>query len=620
MEVRSKFRYDINALRSIAVLGVVLFHYKVPFFEGGFTGVDIFFVISGYLMTNIILTSLDNSKFNLIGFYNRRGLRILPALLFVILSVVLISFFIYLPADFQQVSKNAAASVLFYSNILYSQIAYFDVSSDNNIFLHTWSLSVEWQFYLILPVLLMVLHKIFKSSRKKILFFLLSCTILIFCLSCVISHYSPEKAFYFLPTRSWEMLAGSIAFLVEDKISNKIRRFTALIGYITLAICLTCLSETMLWPGLYTLIPVLGTFLIIVSNYDFAILRSSGIEMTGKISYSLYLWHWPVIVIANYRGIQLDAISILCYIIISFVLSYFTYKYIENYKNVTTKHVVLATLTLAAISYVLTYNNINKYLFTKETLEIANYKKNHSKEQSRQFSDGVCFSFTTSSGKFNGFNKEKCLYIDENKRNYILLGDSHAAHISQSVKEIIEDENIHIMQASVSGCVAVYKPHGLEYCTQLINFMYTDFIPKNAENIDGIILSSNWENELKNKDLISDIEGTIRYLEKLHIPVILLGQNETFIIPYPSIAAREHELNKSVSDKFITASSKETNALLLKKFKSNYINIFNNGTYKKLSDSNIPYMVDQNHYTKYGADCVVREILNKPQLKAFFKL
>jgi peptidoglycan/LPS O-acetylase OafA/YrhL len=186
-KITKNFRYDINALRAIAVLGVVFFHFNVQYFEGGFSGVDIFFVISGYLMTKIVINGLATDKFSILDFYYKRVQRIVPALMGLILIVVSVTFFFYLPVDYREVTKNGTASLLFYSNILYANRDYFDASSDNNIFLHTWSLSVEWQFYLLLPIILYLLNKIFKNDKRKFLIVFISVTALIFMFSAYMS-------------------------------------------------------------------------------------------------------------------------------------------------------------------------------------------------------------------------------------------------------------------------------------------------------------------------------------------------------------------------------------------------------------------------------------------------
>src|SRR4051812_13526812 len=170
---KANFRYDINVLRAFAILGVMFFHYKVPLFQGGFSGVDIFFVISGYLMSRIIINSIDRREFSFKDYLGKRLKRIVPALLFLIFVLAIVGFFLYLPEDYKINQKNATSSLLFFSNISYFLNSnYFDPSSDTNILLHTWSLSVEWQFYLIYPFFLLLLYRLIKNRRLLLLFFI----------------------------------------------------------------------------------------------------------------------------------------------------------------------------------------------------------------------------------------------------------------------------------------------------------------------------------------------------------------------------------------------------------------------------------------------------------------
>lgn len=346
---KSVFRTDINALRAVAVIGIILFHYKVPYFDGGFCGVDIFFVISGYLMTKIIITGLVKDTFSLAEFYSRRVQRIIPALLFLVCILIAVTFAFYPPAEFAPFIKCAVASVLFYSNMLYQTSNYFDALSDTNMFLHTWTLSVEWQFYLILPLLLMFLNRFFEKDKVKFLLLFIAAALVIFVAATVLTWYKPTHAFYMLPARSWEMLIGGIAFLAEDFVGRRGSRLLAFIGYAVLAICMAGLTMAMKWPGIYTLVPVLATFMIILSNdQSLPFLNSRIIQFIGKISYSFYLWHWPVYAIAVYWGTVLTPMSVIGMILVSLIMASISFKYVESIRFETSKKVLIATVFSAA--------------------------------------------------------------------------------------------------------------------------------------------------------------------------------------------------------------------------------------------------------------------------------
>jgi len=270
----TKFRYDINALRAIAVLSVLFFHLRMPFFSGGFAGVDVFFVISGYLMSRIIFDGIDNNNLSVFDFWGKRIKRIVPALLVMVLIVSITGFFFYLPNEYKANEGNATSSLLFFSNISYwKHSGYFDSASENNIFLHTWSLSVEWQFYLIYPLVLWVISKIFKA-KKQLTIFIAVATLLLCCLSIFWTYRSATASFYLLPMRTWEMLVGGLALLTERRVTIKNKNLL-IASYIIILLSTILLNNKLLWPGVFTIIPIVATFMVLVANQnDYAILKN----------------------------------------------------------------------------------------------------------------------------------------------------------------------------------------------------------------------------------------------------------------------------------------------------------------------------------------------------------
>jgi len=449
--INKNFRYDINALRAIAVLGVVFFHYHVPYFEGGFCGVDIFFVISGYLMSRIIINGIGKGDFSLLDFYARRAKRIVPALLVLVAAISCICFFFYFPEDYKVNEGNAASSLLFLSNIYYMlHSGYFDAGAESNLFLHTWSLSVEWQFYLIYPVILVLIFKYVRIKQLNKYYFLVL-TLLIGLASIYFTKRHPTESFYLLPSRSWEMLFGGAAFLFEDKFRNlKYKNWLAVAGYFVLLLSLIFMPATAYWPGKYTIIPVFATFLIIAANSSWvSIIGTRLLQFTGSISYSVYLWHWPLYVIGLYLGFKQGWTSIVVLIILSFGMGYLSFKYIESKKIIKGNILWILVISLFVTTGSLSYFNSNGFLFKKQTLIVANYAKNYTEAQNQQFSDGTCFIH--GDGNLKNFDKQACLQIDENKKNILLIGDSHAAQFAQSFRETMVKRNINLIQATSSG-------------------------------------------------------------------------------------------------------------------------------------------------------------------------
>jgi len=613
---RSDFRHDINALRAIAVLGVVLFHYKVPYFDGGFAGVDIFFVISGYLMTKIITKSLLEGNFSLSNFYSRRATRILPALIFLVLVITCIGYFIYLPIGFKELTKNAAASVAFISNFVYYKRDYFDASSDTNMFLHTWSLSVEWQFYMLLPLLFMLLNHFWRITRRGLGIVLFAATIILFIFSVVAQKIWPNASFYLFPTRSWEMLAGGVAFLSEGYFKQLKTKSYVVLGYLGLFLSLTLLHAQLPWPGFWTLAPVLSTFIIIVGNENKpVIIQNPVVQFIGNISYSFYLWHWPVYVMGGYLGFVENSISTIALIALSGCLALISYKYVESQMANNIRLVLVAACIAIAFPLGLSFIIKNNFLFSNDSLRISQYGETHLKERESQFNASNCFT----SSIYSNYNKAQCLKIVDGKQNYLLLGDSHSAHLSQSLRNSFDALGINLNQASSSGCMPLLNQGGQKRCTELMDYIFFEYLPQNANVLNGVIISANWIDS-KNQNLIEDLKTTTEYLTKLGIRYILIGQNETYLLPYPIIAAREYEERIKFSEKFLNVKSRKVNELLKSSFGKYYIDIYQLSLIPKLSKDKAPYMFDENHFTKYGADLVSNVILQRKQFKDFLNL
>ena len=306
-----QFRHDINALRALAVTAVVLFHYKVDFVPGGFVGVDIFFVISGYLMTSIITGKLAKSNFSIWDFYYDRAKRIVPGLLGMCFILLAAGYVLLEPATYHYLGSTSIAALLFFSNFrFWEATGYFDPSSDTKWLLHTWSLSVEWQFYLLYPVLLIGLYKFERTRRSLVpilglLAFLSVLLCIWYSLEIPIPFFDlkPQKvsAFYLLPQRAWELLAGGIVALQFRNNQQKNSRILLASGFLFIALSVFFYDKNTPWPSYWALLPVIGTCLVIAANRADALpFKNKILQTIGTWSYSTYLWHWPIAVAAVY--------------------------------------------------------------------------------------------------------------------------------------------------------------------------------------------------------------------------------------------------------------------------------------------------------------------------------
>ncbi|MFC3121271.1 acyltransferase family protein [Agaribacter flavus] len=324
------FRYDINGLRAVAVLAVVIFHFNPTWLPGGFAGVDVFFVISGFLMTSIVFRGLEKNSFSIFKFYVARANRIIPALVLLCFVLTIYGWFFLTPTDYNVLGKHIAGSVSFLSNIVYwTESGYFAAAAYEKWLLHTWSLSVEWQFYVIYPIVLLLLAKVFNLNTARLL--ILIGMIFGFILSAYAAPIWPEHSYFLLPTRAWEMMAGGVAYLYPvSTLKNRSKVLFELLGVFLIVVSYFIVSERDPWPGYMALIPVLGTYLVIVANRQNSPLTNNVVfQKIGSWSYSIYLWHWPIVVAGYYYGIE----NWWVYgIPLSVIIGFSSYKYVESFR------------------------------------------------------------------------------------------------------------------------------------------------------------------------------------------------------------------------------------------------------------------------------------------------
>ena len=328
-----KYRPEIDGLRAVAVLPVILFHAGFGYFSGGYVGVDIFFVISGYLITTILINELDAGKFSIARFYERRARRILPALLLVMLVCLPAAWFIMLPAQLEELGWNAMAVSLFVSNIaLWLNTDYFAASAELNPLLHTWSLAVEEQFYIFFPLLLWAMWR--TGGRRPFLTVVLG-TVLSFLLSEWGWRNAPDASFYLLPFRAWELGIGSIcAFLLKERPTRN-NNSLAFIGLGLIAYSIFAYSNETPFPSVWALAPVLGSALIILyCTHDSLLGRALAwkpVVSIGLISYSAYLWHQPLFAFTRLSMPTQPSAGFMATLSIATLgLAYLTWRFVEN--------------------------------------------------------------------------------------------------------------------------------------------------------------------------------------------------------------------------------------------------------------------------------------------------
>lgn len=329
LEKKNSFRNDINGLRAISVIAVTLYHFNEHWLPGGFAGVDVFFVISGYLMTKIIFSRVNEDRFSLIEFYYDRARRIVPALIVLCLALSIFGWLVLTPTELAGLGYHVAGSLLFLSNIQYwLEAGYFDLSSHGKWLLHTWSLSVEWQFYLIYPVLIAFL-KNRTLIQKQVIISILALFSFVACAYLSVSQ--SEANFFLFFTRAWEMLLGGLVVLYDFRVKHKYSRGMEILGVSLIGISFFFMSKSNLWPGLLTLFPVIGTVIVLVVNRNDSKITSNFLfRPIGLASYSIYLWHWPLVVLLYRQNVNGSVPWILAGISASLVLGFISYYVVER--------------------------------------------------------------------------------------------------------------------------------------------------------------------------------------------------------------------------------------------------------------------------------------------------
>lgn len=338
-----KYRPEIDGLRALAVIPVILFHAGFGLFSGGFIGVDVFFVISGYLITTILVADIENNRFDLLNFYDRRARRILPALFFVMLLCVPVAWVLMLPEPLENFGQSVVSTVLFSNNILlWLTSGYWDLLSEFKPLLHTWSLAVEEQFYIVFPVLL------FFAWRFGVRFVVVAIGVIALT-SLLLSEmiwrnidtlksFGWENAsagsFYLAPTRAWELLAGAIAAFHIRKQGVKSVNTLSLLGLMAILFSVMVYDRATPFPGIYGLLPVLGTVLLVLyGGKDTVVAKILSTKIfvgLGLISYSAYLWHQPLFAFARtYSVTEPSTLTYSIVILLSIGMAYVSWRYIE---------------------------------------------------------------------------------------------------------------------------------------------------------------------------------------------------------------------------------------------------------------------------------------------------
>lgn len=616
----AKYRPDIDGLRAVAVLPVLFYHLGISLAPGGFVGVDVFFVISGYLITSLISAEMHQGTYSITNFYVRRARRIFPAL-FVMCAVTALFVLLFgLPSDAKRFSSALAAATLFGSNIYFYLTAdYFAAAAETQPLLHTWSLAVEEQFYIFFPLILLLVRRYFGQRERLIM---VALALLSLGASIWLVRADQAGAFYLLQSRAWELLLGGLLALgVFPAIQSRLLAgVLGLVGLALIAGSVLLYREDMPFPGLAALAPCIGAALLIQTGKDASLLTAQALSLgpvrfIGLISYSLYLWHWPVAVISRYVAfwygwdpdLKLHKLAVLA---LSFAAAILSWYFVERpfrqrpYRLGSTailsaSAATMALLVVAAgVVYPLSQRFWQMPRSAERVLATLDYRPTNAKRS--------CF-LGPKNNDFRYFNQAGCLGMSDTKENWLLIGDSQAADLWAGLSGV--NPEINLMQGTASGCKPLLDLKGERRCTDLMRFLFADFIPKHR--FDVILLSARW-----GSGNIADVRATANALKPYAKRVVVVGPHVEYKLDLPwLVAASMLKGDPSVVDSARLARQEQIDLLFADRLRRDgigYVSLYAalcpERRCQVTDKDGLPLAFDYGHLTASGSTLVAQRI------------
>lgn len=635
---KSYYQPEIDSLRFISVIPVIFFHLDLNVFKGGFLGVDIFFVISGYLISKIIINDLVKKKFSLKKFYLRRARRILPALLLTILFTLVLSFIFFFPEEHKYLNKTVISSIFFFSNFFFFKTTdYFNDLTDQSPLLHTWSLSVEEQFYILYPFFLIFFLKKFKIQKLKFFF------IIIFLISLLLASYfsinHKDGSFFLTPFRIFEIVLGCLLYVynpylkINTKNKNLASNIICICSLLSILFSFILFSKNSLLPSYLTLIPILSTCFLIInlkycSPFFYNFFTNKFFILGGKISYSLYLIHFPLIIFFVYDK---SLLNIIFFFSILIFLSFLSWKFIENpmrNKNyINDKYFIKILSSSILFLFILMFlinigskNKINyKFLSLinsdKENnlyLQINKVKNQTLKIKNIDFKNCIIATIDLDEKFINEYKKCK----NKHQKLYLFLGDSHAHDLFYSFQKVTKEK--FIVGFLPQGCRPALE---FDKCKSKYK-AYKNFINMEKENIKNVFFTQSGSKFLKDLAILpiekKIVNKTFEYLNSLNLgdkllwigpniePNITLNYKAIRIILNKKIDLYENKFVKDV-DKYLLKKSHLNNINYLSRISLMEYDSKNNFFY----NGNLTYR-DNDHWSEFGLDYFGKKIfLNK---------
>jgi peptidoglycan/LPS O-acetylase OafA/YrhL len=614
-------RRDIDGLRALAVLPVVAFHANIHFISGGFVGVDVFFVISGFLITQLLHGDICAGRFSLAHFYERRIRRIAPALLAVLLAVQIAGFLLSLPSELVSLSWSVVAEVLSVSNVYFWLTSgYFDGESLTKPLLHTWSLAVEEQFYLIWPLLLLALHRVVRARLLVVVAGLTAASLLA---SIVGVRLFPNAAFYLPFMRAWELALGALLALGAFPAPLRPLQREVLAGLGTLLILgsVLLIHPDESFPGLLAIPPCLGAALVILAGRDGQsrvgrLLSLPPVAFVGLISYSLYLWHWPIIVLQRQYGLVAsgwtESATKLLIIAVSLAAAVLSWRFIEQpFRAGSLRPSRGRLLQMAAAGGVAVLGLASLALgaggfpgrYSPLELQVASYLE-YGPHAGAVWREGRCFVYSDSR---DGFAPE-CLALASDRKNYLLLGDSHAAELWQGLEAAFPGTQF--LEATATDCFPTIAHSRTEAagCIRMIDDVLQSFLPRHR--LDGVLLVARWKSAL-----LPNVEATVAWMKERHIPVILVGPSARYDAPFPRLLMEAmRAADETLPARHLDAGMRPLDAAMSRLAQSQgvpYVSLLNLQCVIPscaIEPGERPLIFDGEHYTPEGARIIAERL------------
>lgn len=634
--VSIEYRSDVDGIRAVAVLSVILYHINSKLLPGGFLGVDIFFVLSGYLITLLLAKNIEKSgSLNLKEFYRRRIQRIFPALLFMLIPTLIIGFILLAPDNYYSLSKSSIFSLLSAANFYFCYFVdtgYFALDSYELPLKHLWSLGVEEQFYILWPFVVLFIIKFIKSEKYRLVFISIA-LISSLSLAQILLHANQSLTYYMLPTRAWEIMAGCfVAFVVFSgiKLNIYLSEFCSILGTALVCSSLFLISDSDYIPGIGAAPAVFGTALMIIAGGSTCIARFISLKpfiAVGLVSYSAYLWHWPILAFLRYSLIEITPVIGGFVIFATFLMAALSFFFVEHplrilkvrQRNVFVYYFTVPVIAVSLCSLIMIYGikNKNNVLYSWKSYDLVKTGTKAAYE----------YEFNCQSSLFNqkNFKDDRCVSPDNQNPTVLLVGDSNAAHYLGIIRTFSTYYGFSVRNATQSSCPMIFSEKELSWVNDKYKdgcSIYRTAVEKEAPKYETVIIGGAWDiyNRVGGDEFRAGLRNTISSLSQNVKNIIILAQVPKFSGYNKDCSVRAVKLPfLNCSDRIVWPQIHYPVNKLLEEIASSYSNVYYFDISENLCHDNecSPYLdgvalyFDPGHISMTGSEIIGKNMLQE---------